>query len=258
MPFCLGEEQLTMHQFAGNASQSTDNGDEVKDSSSLLNPILKIAKNIRKEKGFFNMHEIKTPTTDGYDSEEEYMRSKSNSDEKICIDEKTAAADLASYSRVSASLIFFFPALGGLLFGYDIGATSAVLSQIKSATSGVQWSSNVIDNSSLQGIITSMATLGALVGSLVCFRVADSWGRRKSLLVASSLYICGAVFEVVSGQSTFSATTGISLLLFGRLVYGFGIGFAMNGAPAYIGEMAPSAIRGKQKQNREKQNINVV
>ena len=30
----------------------------------------------------------------------------------------------------------------------------------------------------------------------------------------------------------------------GRIIYGFGVGFAMQGAPAYIGEMAPPAIRG--------------
>ena len=234
-----------MHQF-GHVDESADDGDVDRGSASLLNPILKIAKTKRKGKGFLDMDEIKTATTDGYDSDEEYVRSHSDSADKIYSDEKTSSSvETGSYSKLSASLIFFFPALGGLLFGYDIGATSAVLSQIKSVNSGVQWSSEVINSSSLQGIITSMATLGALVGSIVCFRVADSWGRRRSLLVASSLYLCGAAFEVVSGESTFSASSGIALLLIGRLIYGFGIGFAMNGAPAYIGEMAPSAIRGE-------------
>lgn len=84
------------------------------------------------------------------------------------------SSDVGRYSRISAFLIFFFPALGGLLFGYDIGATSAVVSQLKSATySGVLWSSNVRENSTLQGVITSMATLGALVGSMTCFQVTQ-------------------------------------------------------------------------------------
>ena len=35
---------------------------------------------------------------------------------------------------------FLFPALGGALFGYDIGATSGALVSIKSAaTSGTDW-----------------------------------------------------------------------------------------------------------------------
>lgn len=154
--------------------------------------------------------------------------------------------DVGQYSLISAFLIFFFPALGGLLFGFDIGATSAVVSQLKSSEySGVLWHRNVAQSSTLQGVITSMATLGALIGSMTCFQVADLLGRRRSLLLASCLFICGAILEVGSGHSTWDAGTGIAVLLIGRLIYGFGCGFAMHGAPAYIGEMAPSAIRGR-------------
>lgn len=155
-------------------------------------------------------------------------------------------SDVGKYSRVSAFLIFFFPALGGLLFGFDIGATSAVVSQLKSAAySGVIWHKEVLQSSLLQGVITSMATLGALIGSMTCFQIADSLGRRRSLLLASSLYLCGATVEVLSGRAALNAKVGITILLIGRLIYGIGCGFAMHGAPAYIGEMAPSSIRGK-------------
>ncbi len=38
------------------------------------------------------------------------------------------------------SLVFLFPAVGGLLFGYDIGATSGALVSITSQqTSGTDW-----------------------------------------------------------------------------------------------------------------------
>jgi MFS family permease len=149
------------------------------------------------------------------------------------------------FNPFSAFLIFFFPALGGLLFGYDIGATSAVLIQLKSSTySGVLWSHHVADSSLLQGAITSMATLGALIGSMLCFQVADSLGRKRTLFLASSLYLLGAVLEVISGTPSWEAKWGITVLIIGRLFYGFGCGFAMHSAPAYIAEMAPSEIRG--------------
>ena len=155
-------------------------------------------------------------------------------------------SDVGKFSTISTFLIFFFPALGGLLFGYDIGATSAVVSQLKSIEyAGVHWAYNVANSSFLQGVITSMATLGALFGSMACFQVADILGRRRSLLLASSLFICGAILETASGHSAWNARTGVAVLLVGRLIYGFGCGFAMHGAPAYIGEMAPSAVRGK-------------
>ena len=147
----------------------------------------------------------------------------------------SSATAAGEYSRVSAFLIFFFPALGGLLFGYDIGGTSAVVSQLKSSLyAGVSWQSNVADSSFLQGVITSSATLGALLGSMTCFQVADGLGRRRSLILASMLFLGGAVLEALSGAASWSAAAGITALLAGRLVYGFGCGFAMHGVSVRV------------------------
>lgn len=149
------------------------------------------------------------------------------------------------YNKLSAFFVFFFPALGGLLFGFDIGATSAVITQLQSSSySGTTWYETVADSSFLQGVITSVGMLGAMLGSMTCFAVADDLGRRRSLLLASSLFFTGAMIEFLSGKASWSADTGIAVLIIGRLVYGYACGFAMHGAPAYIGEMAPSAIRG--------------
>ena len=55
--------------------------------------------------------------------------------------------------------IFLFPALGGLLFGYDIGATSYVITQLKSSEySGTTWHNDVDKSSILEGAITSAGT----------------------------------------------------------------------------------------------------
>ena len=157
----------------------------------------------------------------------------------------SSSSTVGQYSRISAFLIFFFPALGGLLFGFDIGSTSAVVSQLKSPIySGIKWHQEIAESSFLRGAITSMATLGALIGSLICFQIADILGRRRSLILASSLFLCGSLLEVLSGNANWNYSSGISVLLLGRIIYGLGCGFAMHGAPAYIGEMAPSAIRG--------------
>lgn len=150
-----------------------------------------------------------------------------------------------SYSGWRSFLIFIFPALGGVLFGFDIGATSSVLTQLENADyAGVTWSSSVSDSSVVQGVITSMGVIGALVGSLIMFQIADGLGRRRSLMTASVLFLVGSILEYLSGNSSWDYTTGLSVLLTGRFVYGVGCGFAMHGAPAYIGEMAPSEIRG--------------
>lgn len=149
------------------------------------------------------------------------------------------------FSKAAAFLVFLYPALGSLLFGYDIGATSAVILQIQSVDySGVKWYNLVASSSALQGTITSLGMLGAMLGCMICLRYADSLGRRHSIILASILYFMGSAVEGMSGVSTWNATQGITVLMVGRLIYGLGCGFAMQGAPAYIGEMAPSSIRG--------------
>ena len=61
------------------------------------------------------------------------------------------------FSLSGVLMIFTFPALGGFLFGYDIGATSYVLVQLESSSyAGVSWYTYVADSSVLEGVITSI------------------------------------------------------------------------------------------------------
>ncbi|KAF7062008.1 hypothetical protein CFC21_068653 [Triticum aestivum] len=144
------------------------------------------------------------------------------------------AAAGADYSLAAVILPFVFPALGGLLFGYDIGATSGATISVHSAElSGTTW----FNLSSLQlGLVASGSLYGALGGSILAYRIADFLGRRIELMTAAALYISGAL------------TTGLApnfvVLIIGRLLYGVGIGLAMHGAPLYIAETCPSQIRG--------------
>jgi len=136
---------------------------------------------------------------------------------------------------VMAILLFLFPALGGLLFGYDIGATSGALLSLKDgAMSGTTWSNNL---SSLQsGLVVSLSLGGALLGSVLALVYGDDLGRRKELLGGGFLYGLGALAVCLADS--------LPVLYAGRLVYGMGIGFAMHAAPAYIAETSPAKIRG--------------
>eukprot|EP00208_Stichococcus_sp_RCC1054_P003286 CAMPEP_0206138946 /NCGR_PEP_ID=MMETSP1473-20131121/4000_1 /ASSEMBLY_ACC=CAM_ASM_001109 /TAXON_ID=1461547 /ORGANISM="Stichococcus sp, Strain RCC1054" /LENGTH=518 /DNA_ID=CAMNT_0053532515 /DNA_START=301 /DNA_END=1857 /DNA_ORIENTATION=+ len=131
---------------------------------------------------------------------------------------------------------FLFPALGGALFGYDIGASGgALISLTSQATAGTDW----YELSSFQsGAVVSASLLGALAGSAAAFVAGNrnSLGRRKELLLASVLYGVAAV--------TMYSAPSYEILLAGRLLYGLGIGFAMHAAPAYIAEVVPSSVRG--------------
>ncbi|KAL5568224.1 hypothetical protein UlMin_024799 [Ulmus minor] len=140
-----------------------------------------------------------------------------------------------NYSVVAAILPFLFPALGGLLYGYDIGATSCATISIESSTSsGISW----YDLSSVQiGLITSGSLYGALIGSVLAFNIADFLGRRRELISSALIYLVGALVTAVAPN--------LAIMVTGRLVYGIGIGLAMHAAPMYIAETAPSPIRGQ-------------
>ncbi|KAI8470339.1 MAG: general substrate transporter [Monoraphidium minutum] len=134
----------------------------------------------------------------------------------------------------ATGLCFLFPALGGLLFGYDIGATSGVLASLSNPQlSGTDWYSLSPFQS---GLVVSASLLGALAGSLAALAAGNRVGRRTELLLASVLYGVSA--------ASLGMATSLEWLLICRLGYGLGIGLAMHAAPAYIAETSPPNVRG--------------
>ncbi|KAG8381657.1 hypothetical protein BUALT_Bualt06G0144300 [Buddleja alternifolia] len=148
---------------------------------------------------------------------------------------KNEIHEYEEFSVVSAILPFLFPAFGGLLYGYDIGATSSATISIQSETlSGISW----YNLSSVDvGLITSGSLYGALIGSILAFNIADFLGRRRELVLSSCMYLIGALLTALAPNFV--------LMVIGRLIYGIGIGLAMHAAPMYIAETAPSQIRGQ-------------
>ena len=110
--------------------------------------------------------------------------------------------------------------------------------------SAVRWSGAVADSTVLQGAITSAGVCGALIGSILVFHVTERLGTRREMLVAAVLFALGAAAEWLGGAPNSPAASGLTVLIAGRCIYGVGCGFAMHGAPSYIAELAPPAIRG--------------
>jgi MFS family permease len=146
-------------------------------------------------------------------------------------------------------MIFIVPALVGFLFGYEIGATSYAILQLMDSQggglSGVSFSLN--GKPALTGLVVSAPSAGALLGTSIVFGIADVIGRRMELRIAGILYFVGALCEystVFIHTHPSSSWVAVATLMSARIVYGTGIGFAMHGAPTYLGEMCPSDIRG--------------
>lgn len=135
----------------------------------------------------------------------------------------------------TALAAFVVPAVGGALFGYDIGVTSGALVSLKgAATSGTDW--GVALTSLQSGAVVSSSLAGAVAGSALALTLGERVGRRAELLAAAVLYF--------SGAALMATAPSLELLVAGRALYGGGIGFAMHGAPIYIAETAPPSVRG--------------
>jgi MFS family permease len=147
------------------------------------------------------------------------------------------------------ALVFLTPALGGLLYGYDIGATSVVilllLFQSESQQShstlnsyydndlyAVSWWHDQIlgfqTSAWQQGLVVAAVSLGAMAGSHFSFCYSERMGRRMELRIAAILYIVGTLSNVLSGTSLrYCSTMGLAALIAGRFVFGVGVGFVM-------------------------------
>ena len=128
---------------------------------------------------------------------------------------------------LSTSLIYFFGALGGLLFGYDTGVISGAILFIEKQLNLGSWQ---------QGWVVSAVLLGAIIGAAIIGPSSDKYGRRKLLMVSSLIFIVGALGSAVAHN--------FELLVASRIVLGIAVGGASALIPTYLSELAPADKRG--------------
>jgi MFS family permease len=75
-------------------------------------------------------------------------------------------------------------------------------------------------------------------GALVVYYIADRWGRKPALLIASGVAILAIIIQVAAGGY-------ISALYVGRIISGFGVGAASMLTPLSVSENSPRATRGR-------------
>ncbi|GGE40153.1 putative metabolite transport protein CsbC [Pullulanibacillus camelliae] len=131
------------------------------------------------------------------------------------------------FNKTNKGLIYFFGALGGLLYGYDTGVISGALLFIKK---------DIPLNDFMQGFVVSALLIGAIVGSGLSGPLSDRWGRRRVVSLISIIFIIGALCAAFS--------TNASFLVISRIILGLAVGGSTALVPVYLSEMAPTHIRG--------------
>ena len=135
--------------------------------------------------------------------------------------------------------------LGGLLFGYD----TAVISGAEKGLQAFFMEADDFAYSDIwHGFTSASALIGCIIGSALSGILATNLGRKRSLIVAGLLFFVSALgsmnpeflfFEY--GKPTFSLLIMFNIY---RIIGGIGVGLASAICPMYIGEVAPSNIRG--------------
>ncbi len=119
--------------------------------------------------------------------------------------------------------------LGGLLFGYDTGVISGALLYMKTDLGLTPFTEALV--------VSSLLFPGAAFGALLGGKLADSLGRKGSLLVCAVLFLVGALLCAMAPN--------VAIMTIGRIILGFGVGAAATTCPLYLAEMAPAHRRGR-------------
>ncbi len=151
-----------------------------------------------------------------------------------------------SGSRAYLISIVMVAVLGGLLFGYDTAVISGAEKGLQAFFLGAP---DFQYSDFYHGFTSSSALIGCIVGSALSGLFASKLGRKRSLIFAGICFfisawgsMCPETFGLLpEGKPSW---TLLVVFNFYRVLGGIGVGMASAICPMYIGEVAPSNIRG--------------
>jgi SP family arabinose:H+ symporter-like MFS transporter len=133
--------------------------------------------------------------------------------------------------------IAFVAAIGGFLFGFDLGMIGAANLYLRDQfhLSDAQF-----------GLATASAGIGCILGPFLGAWLCDAIGRKRTMIVAAFLLALSAIVtatpEMLSGSSDRSIMTVFNIF---RAIGGLGVGLCSIASPMYIAEVAPPKKRGR-------------
>ncbi|MCQ2204434.1 MAG: D-xylose transporter XylE [Bacteroidales bacterium] len=134
--------------------------------------------------------------------------------------------------------------LGGLLFGYDTAVISGAEKGLQAFFMGAK---DFTYTDFWHGFTSSSALIGCIIGSAISGILASNWGRKKSLIFAGVMFFISAWGSMCPESMILDGEPNMTLLVvfnIYRVIGGVGVGLASAVCPMYIGEIAPSSIRG--------------
>lgn len=105
---------------------------------------------------------------------------------------------------------------GFLLFGYDQGVMSGLLTGLAFRNTFPEIDTAHGGSASLQGTVVAIYEIGCFFGALFCMLLGERLGRRRCIMLGSVVLIIGAAVQ--------ASSFGIPQLIVGRIVAGLGNG----------------------------------
>jgi sugar porter (SP) family MFS transporter len=137
------------------------------------------------------------------------------------------SGSVAPKRGVGKGTLYFFGALGGILFGYDLGVIAGILVLLAK-----DWHLSAFQ----KGAVTASLSIGAMLGAALAGRISDRLGRRRTIMIAAGIVILGTIGCMLSD--------GVTAMVIARGVLGIGIGCSSATVPTYLSELAPARLRG--------------
>ncbi|KAL9127829.1 MAG: hypothetical protein Q9217_003369 [Psora testacea] len=120
------------------------------------------------------------------------------------------------------------------LFGYDQGVFGGVI-----VTQDFLDTHNLDgpEHTSLLGTVTAIYDVGCFFGAVAAFSIGEHLGRKKSILLGTTVMSIGAILQI--------ASYSVPQMIVGRIVAGLGNGMNTATAPVWQAETSSAAWRGK-------------
>ena len=144
--------------------------------------------------------------------------------------------------------VVMFSATAIALYGYDQGMMSLI-----NTNKDYLLTMGIDEESPIVGVIVAVYYLGCAVGAVLFSKLADVFGRKKSIFFSLASASLGNLIMFVAGMKFPKA--GLATMFVGRVIMGLGVGGIDAVIPTYSSELSADEARGKALAQEFQSNI---
>ncbi|KAJ4297533.1 hypothetical protein N0V90_005425 [Kalmusia sp. IMI 367209] len=144
--------------------------------------------------------------------------------------------------------VVLFSSTAIALYGYDQGMMSLINTNYNYLST-----MRIAKDSPVVGVIVAVYYLGCAVGAVLFSKLADKFGRKRSIFLSLATASLGNLLMFLSGLGYTKGA--LAIMLTGRVVMGLGVGGIDSVIPTYSSELSKDEARGKALAQEFQSNI---